>query len=73
MRGAHFALWTAEGAFWLPRSAQPLASRLSMMPVVEHAGPAAAALLEHGVLASEDLPLTIVPDAPRALDGWRFA
>jgi hypothetical protein len=25
------------------------------------------------VLGGEDLPLTIIPDAPRALDGWRFA
>jgi len=71
-RGERFALWTADGAVWLPRSARPLASRLSTMPVVEHAGASAAALLEHGVLADEDLPLTIVPDAPRGLDGWRF-
>jgi hypothetical protein len=71
--GERFPLWTADGTVWLPRSAQPLASRLSTMPLVEHAGPAAAALLEHGVLAAEDLPLTIVPEAPRALDGWRFA
>ena len=71
--GERFPLWTADGTVWLPRSAQPLASRLSTMPLVEHAGSAAAALLEHGVLAAEDLPLTIVPEAPRALDGWRFA
>jgi hypothetical protein len=64
---------TADGALWLPRSARPLASRLSTMPVLQHAGASATALLEHGVLAGEDLPLTIVPDAPRALDGWRFA
>jgi hypothetical protein len=74
VRGARFQLWTADGTLWLPRSARPLASRLSSMPVVEHADAAeAAALLEHGVLGTEDLPLTIVPDAPNALDGWRFA
>ncbi len=72
-RGARFPLWTADGAVWLPRRARSLASRLSTMPTVEHAGAAASALLEHGVLGSEDLPLTIVPDAPTALDGWRFA
>jgi hypothetical protein len=40
---------------------------------VERAARAAAFLLAHGLLAPEDLPLTIVPDAPKALDGWRFA
>jgi hypothetical protein len=40
---------------------------------VEHADAAAAALVEHGVLGREDLPLTILPEAPKALDGWRFA
>ena len=73
LRGERFPLWTAEGALWLPRRAQALASQLSTMPAVEHADASAAALLECGVLGNEDLPLTIVPDAPRALDGWRFA
>jgi hypothetical protein len=73
IRGERFPLWTADGAVWLPRGAQALAARLSTMPAVEHVAPSAASLLEHGVLASEDLPLTIVPDAPKALDGWRFA
>lgn len=72
-RGARFPLWTADGPVWLPRSVRPLASRLSTMPVLEHAGAPASALVEHGVLGGEDLPLTIIPDAPRALDGWRFA
>jgi hypothetical protein len=73
VRGERFPLWTADGVVWLPRSARQLASRLSTMPMVEHVGSAAAALLEHGVLGAENLPLTIVPDAPAALDGWRFA
>jgi mannose-6-phosphate isomerase-like protein (cupin superfamily) len=72
LRGERFPLWTADGALWLPRSARALASRLSTMPAVEHAATSAETLLEHGVLAGEDLPLTIVPDAPKALDGWRF-
>jgi cupin superfamily protein len=73
VRGERFPLWTADGAVWLPRRARALASRLSTMPAVEHAAASSAPLLEHGVLGSEDLPLTIVPDAPTALDGWRFA
>jgi hypothetical protein len=32
-----------------------------------------APLLAHGLLGPEDLPLRILPDRPRALDGWRFA
>ena len=71
--GDGFPLWTADGEHWLPAAARPLAERLSTMPAVERAPRAAAALLDHGVLAPEDLPLTIVPDAPKALDGWRFA
>jgi hypothetical protein len=70
---ARFPLWTADGELWLPATARPLAARLSTMPAVERRPRAAATLLAHGVLAPEDLPLTVVPDAPRALDGWRFA
>ena len=36
-------------------------------------GAALPALREHGVVGPEELPQVIVPDAPRALDGWRFA
>lgn len=71
--GDGFPLWTADGERWLPAAARPLAARLSTMPAVKRAPRAAAALLDHGLLAPEDLPLTIVPDAPKALDGWRFA
>jgi hypothetical protein len=46
---------------------------LAGMPAVVAREPAAAPLVALGVLAPEDLPLVIVPDAPRALDGWRFA
>jgi len=68
-----FRLHTPEGAAWLPQSARPLAARLAGMPTVAASEPAAAPLVALGVLAPEDLPLVIVPDAPRALDGWRFA
>jgi hypothetical protein len=34
---------------------------------------AVALLRAQGILAGEDLPLRIVPDDVRALDGWRFA
>lgn len=72
-RRDRFPLWTADGELWMPAAARTLAARLSTMPAVERAPRAAASLLAHGLLAPEDLPLTIVPDAPKALDGWRFA
>jgi hypothetical protein len=34
---------------------------------------ASAPLIAHGVLAPRDLPMRIIPQNPRALDGWRFA
>jgi len=34
---------------------------------------ATSPLLTYGLLAPYDLPVRIVPDDPRALDGWRFA
>ena len=72
-RRARFPLWTADGERWMPAGARALAARLSTMPAVQHAPRAAASLLAHGLLAPEDLPLSIVPDAPGTLDGWRFA
>jgi hypothetical protein len=73
VRGERFALWTADGVVWLPRSARRLAARLATMPAVDNGASSVVPLLEHGVLGAENLPLTIVPDAPKALDGWRFA
>jgi hypothetical protein len=77
-RRRRFALRTPEGEVWLPAAARPLARRLEAMPWVGRAEAARstaglAALLAWGVLADEDLPLSIVPDRPAALDGWRFA
>ena len=68
-----FRLHTPEGAVWLPARTRQLASRLAGMPAVAGDAPAAAPLVALGVLAPEDLPLVLVPTAPRALDGWRFA
>jgi len=68
-----FRLRTPEGAAWLPARTRRLAARLAGMPAVAADAPAAAPLVALGVLAAEDLPLVLVPDAPRALDGWRFA
>jgi hypothetical protein len=47
--------------------------RLAAMPAFARVPRAADALVRHGLLAPEDLPLSIVPDAPAALDGWEFA
>src|SRR5438094_601799 len=68
-----FRLRTPEGAAWLPARTRRLAARLVGMPAVAADAPAAAPLVALALLAPEDLPLVLVPDAPRALDGWRFA
>jgi JmjC domain len=72
-----FTLWTPEGGFRLPAAGRPFASRLGLMPAI-HSRDANDAdtlrvLNRLGILAPHDLPLRIVPDDPRALDGWRFA
>jgi hypothetical protein len=36
-------------------------------------GGALALLGAQGLVAPRDLPLRIIPAAPKALDGWRFA
>ena len=68
-----FRLQTPEGAAWLPARAHGLARRLTGMPAVAAGSRGAGPLIALGVLAPEDLPQTVVPAAPRALDGWRFA
>ena len=62
----------------MPARAHALAARLASMPswsgslrAAQRAG--LADLIAHGVVAPRDLPLRIVPERPRALDGWRFA
>jgi len=73
-----FPLWTPDGVLWLPAAAEPLGRALATMPSLTRAearAPSGALdrLLAHGILGDEDLPLRILPDEPKALDGWRFA
>ena len=72
-----FDLVTPGGALRLPATARPLADRLALMPsfaspVTPRARGELAPLLEHGIVAPQDLPLRILPDDARSLDGWRF-
>ena len=76
--GTRFALITPDGEVRLPASARALARRLSCMPSfalpgTPRARAALAPLLDHGVVAPQDLPLRIIPSDPRTLDGWRFS
>jgi hypothetical protein len=68
-----FRLQTPDGTAWLPAGAHGLARRLTGMPAVARGSRGAEPLIALGVLAPEDLPQAVVPAAPRALDGWRFA
>jgi hypothetical protein len=72
-----FSLRTSEGSVRLPAAARPLALRLALMPSLRAPAASEASALRRftrlGVLGPHDLPLRIVPDAPQALDGWRFA
>jgi len=75
---AGFTLRVPGGAITLPSSAHALARRLAVMPWwqdvrVPSRGGALALLAAHGLIAARDLPLRIIPAAPQALDGWRFA
>ena len=73
-----FTLHVPGGSVRLPGCAYAAARRLGAMPswravtLAQRVG-ALAALIEHGLLAPRDLPLRILPEDPRALDGWRFA
>jgi mannose-6-phosphate isomerase-like protein (cupin superfamily) len=68
-----FRLHTPEAVVWAPARARALALQLTGMPAVAVRASVAAPLVTLGVLAPEDLPLAVLPDTPRALDGWRFA
>jgi hypothetical protein len=57
----------------VPDATRDVAGRLADMPAVASGTRGTAPLVALGVLAPMDLPLRIVPDEPRALDGWRFA
>jgi Cupin superfamily protein len=77
-RGSTFDLVTPDGLLILPEAARSLGQRLASMPSFPAAGVRRGRaplelLIAHGILAPHDLPLRIVPDDPRSLDGWRFA
>ncbi len=59
----------------VPRMVRRFARELAMMASFPRAalGNALAPLVAHGIVGPEDLPLVVVPEAPTALDGWRFA
>jgi hypothetical protein len=78
VRGGTVTVWTPDGALRLPAAMRSLARRLALMPalrVPDAPRPAGALrrLTQLGILAPHDLPLRILPDTPKALDGWRFA
>jgi cupin superfamily protein len=70
-----FLLWLDGGVLRLPATSHTLASRLATMPSLDRSalGGGAQPLVDAGILGPRDLPLRIVPQRPRALDGWRFA
>ncbi|MBI2156366.1 MAG: hypothetical protein HYU26_05585 [Candidatus Rokubacteria bacterium] len=71
-----FSLQLAGGTtLVLPARLRALAARLELMPRLDgvRALDGLAPLVARGLLGPEDLPLRILPDRPRALDGWRFA
>jgi len=77
--GREFPLRLPDGSeVRLPTSARALAAQLAAMPSWRWPGATApsagfAPLIRHGLVAPRDLPLRIIPDDARRLDGWRFA
>jgi hypothetical protein len=59
----------------VPRAAGRVVQELGMMGSFRRdaLGDALPALEAHGIVAPQELPLVVVPDAPASLDGWRFA
>ena len=70
-----FPLWLAGGVTRLPAECHALASRLGTMPSLKRSalGRGDQPLVDAGILGPRDLPLRIVPQKPKALEGWRFA
>jgi Cupin superfamily protein len=71
-------LVTPDGTLSLAPAVRSLARHLALMPSVPRAmnhrsRAALTTLAAHGVVAPHDLPLRIIPDHPRELDGWTFA
>jgi hypothetical protein len=59
----------------VPGSARRLVRALAMMSSFSRAalGDALPALEAHGIVAPQDLPQVVLPDAAAALDGWRYS
>jgi hypothetical protein len=72
--GVTFALPDGSRAR-MPAAAGRVARELGMMGSFPRGvlGAALPALESHGIVAPQDLPLVVLPDAPASLDGWRFA
>jgi len=67
-------VWTPDGVVTLPARLRPLVRSLPWMPTFTGVRERdVRELIDSGILGPQDLPLRIVPAAPRALDGWRFA
>ena len=77
-RGREFEVVTPDGTSRLPLTARGTACELALMPSIARPrgarqSAAVAPLIAAGWLGAQDLPLRIVPDDVKALDGWRFA
>ena len=59
----------------VPRVTKAVTQSLALMARFERAalGRALPILEARGIVGAQDLPLVVLPDAPAALDGWRFA
>ena len=74
-RAGRVPLWTAAGVELRIRTGpRRLLAALPRMPTLGRGavGPLLEPLLDAGIVGPRDLPLRIVPDEPRALDGWQF-
>jgi hypothetical protein len=58
----------------VPRAVGRLARHLAVMAdFARDGGRALAALEALGIVGPQELPAAVVPEAPRALDGWDFS
>lgn len=76
-QGGTFDLATPDGVRRLPVSARRLVQRLTLMPHLPRPRgsrdrAALELLIEAGLVGPQDLPLRIIPDDAKTLDGWRF-
>jgi Cupin superfamily protein len=71
-------LATPDGVVPLPAVARSLARSLALMPSLSlpagrRARRAVDELVTRGIIGRQDLPLRVVPEDPKTLDGWTFA